>query len=337
MKNNEIIPIENDSALIVYKKPKKRLFKILFFVVISITVIIICLNYNDLSAFFVSINDSNNQSDYSSNSSTDTSTNTATSTNSDTSADSSISAAIPNGSHQILEGSFNFTQISNNTSYEIGALEYSPKKAQEIYKKYGDEAPVALIIHSACKESYSNGVYYSTSDDFYSSNENVKEIGKFIASELTSLGINTIHIDGIFKNGALYSSKEEYENALSNALKEYPSIEYVFDISRDVLINDDLSMVKPICIIDGNKAAQAKIWVGTSNNSELWKKNLSLATMIGATCPELVYDVVLSSFSYSYELCPTFLKIDIGAFSNTYNEAMLLSKALSTKIADLIR
>ncbi len=340
MKNNEIIKVENDSALILYKKPRKRFGKLLFALIILSIAVAVCLNFNTLLSFIRSLNGVNDESNHTSDTNSDTSTESSTNSsipNDTPSTNSSLSDIAPSGSYKILEKTFSFSEINNQTSYEIGAIEYSPKKAQEIYAKYGNEAPVVLIIHSACKECYSNGEYYSTSDDFYSSNENVKEIGRFIANELTGLGINTIHIDSIFKNGTLYSSKEEYENALTNALKEYPSIEYVLDISRDILINDDLSMVKPICNINENKMAQAKILVGSSEDSDLWKKNLSLATMLGSKNPELVYEVILSNFSYSYQLCPSFLKIDIGAFSNTYSEALSLSKELCIGITELIR
>jgi len=113
-------------------------------------------------------------------------------------------------------------------------------------------------------------------------------------------------------------------------------MQYIFDISRDVLINDDLSMTKPVCERNGNKMAQLKITVGTSEGNDAWKSNLSFATMLASKNSSLVSSVVLSSFSLSQHLCPVSLKIDVGAFSNSFDEAALLANELSICLADLI-
>ena len=95
-------------------------------------------------------------------------------------------------------------------------------------------------------------------------------------------------------------------------------------------------MTKPMCNINGLKIAQMKIWIGSSTKNELWKENLSLATMIASQNSDIVSEVVLSPFTLSYELCPQTLKLDIGAYSNTYEEALLLAEEASNRIASLI-
>jgi hypothetical protein len=103
-----------------------------------------------------------------------------------------------------------------------------------------------------------------------------------------------------------------------------------------MLINDDLTMTKPVCSINGAKAAQMKIWVGSSVKNELWKNNLSLATMLASKNPDIISEVILSSFSFSYYLCPQLLKIDIGAYSNSFDEANILANELASRLTNLI-
>lgn len=328
--NNELVPINminDDKAIQLYKKKRKK--HMLFKAILAIIFIIIALSiYFNFDEFFSHNNDAN---------SLDTSTNDLHSTSeSNTQQPQPPIQNIPSNSFEIIEESFIFSSITNQTEHELEVVEYSPKKASEIYEKFGKEAPVVLIIHSACLESYSNGRFYTQNDDFYSYKNNVRDIGKTLATRLTSLGINTIHIENTFANGGIYSSKEEFEAVLKETLKKYPSIEYVFDISRDMLINDDLTMTKPVCSINGAKAAQMKIWVGSSVKNELWKNNLSLATMLASKNPDIISEVILSSFSFSYYLCPQLLKIDIGAYSNSFDEANILANELASRLTNLI-
>ncbi len=330
--NNALVPINEikaeEKALSLYKKQKRKIKLIRFVTLLTLGLLIalIYFNFEKISNFF-------NKETLDSNA--DTSTNSSTSSSTDT-LDKNPVQVIPSNAYEIIEEGFVFSSITNKTEFELGPIEFNPKKASEIYQNYGKEAPVALIIHSACLEAYSNGLYYTTDDEFYSNSENVRDIGKAMANKLTSLGVNTIHIDNIFANGAIYSSREEYNALLKSTLEKYPSIEYVFDISRDIIINDNLKMTKPVCSVNGTNMAQMKISVGSSTKNELWKSNLSLATMLASQNSDITKEVVLSPFSLSYELCPQFLKLDIGAYSNTYDEALLLANEASIRIASLI-
>lgn len=336
MKDNELVPIEiTHDALNKQHHAKKNkrgkgfIVTLLFFS----AVLVVAMSFPKIKLFFKSNVDdfTNTPTDVDSSSDSSTIMETDSNTNSD------LVKPIPNDSYKIIEESFLFSSITNNTELEIDPVDYKIKTAEEIYNQYGKESPVVLITHFASLEAYSNGTYYSTNDNFYSYADNVASIGKSLCQSLCKLGVNAIHMNEVFANGGIYSSKDEFEKALASILKKFPSIEYVFDISRDIIINDDLTMIKPICTINNQKAAQLQIWVGTNDNTELWQKNLSFATMLSSKNEDIVKSVILSPFSYSSELCPIYLKLDVGAYSNTYNEALILSEELSTRIAMLIR
>ena len=339
MKEKNLIPLTiiEEKSLVRYKKKSKikRFFiRLLTFCITIVCFSLIVMNF-DLIADFVKVIRSRGSDDNVSISSNTVSTSTNSSNSSQVNTDIN-NDKIPSDAYEIIEKTYNFSEINNETEIIIEPTEFNFKSVEEIYQEYGTEAPVVLIIHSACLEAYSNGTYYSLDSSFYSGTKNVREIGDFISKQLNSLKINSIHIDNVFANGAIISSKAEYEKTIEMALNLYPSIEYVFDISRDTIINDDLTMIKPVTFKSGVKMAQMKISVGSSKENELWKDNLCFATLLASQNSDLVSDVVLTNFPLSQDIEPISLKIDIGAFSNSFEEAMYLANEFCVLLSELI-
>ena len=214
-----------------------------------------------------------------------------------------------------------------NYSFDLSSLSYIRPNINEIYSVYGYDAPVVLILHSNAAECYSNGKSYSTDDNFYSNEKNVAALGRAMSEILTLNGINAIHIENVFANGSIHSSGKEYKAFVEGVLKEYPSITYVFDISRDMLINSDLSMTKPVFTYNEKKCAQIKLTIGSDAISENknWKGNLAFASLLSSFSSEkaesLIYNYNLSNFALNQNINAISLRINIGAFSNTYEEA----------------
>lgn len=247
---------------------------------------------------------------------------------------------IPKDAIAIIENSGKFTEVCNETelTLDLDYQKYEYTLATDVYKQYGNEAPLVLIIHSACMESYSNGVFYHTEDSFYRAESNVATVGKVICEALNKRNIKAIHIDDIFSNGSIYKSRAEFEKALDEALRMYPSISYVFDISRDILINDDLTMDKMITSINGSKMAQIKITVGSSSDesSTFWHKNLAFAQVLANECSDLIYNVTLCDFELSQNIKPISMRLDIGAYSNSIDDAILAGEELADNICNLL-
>ena len=334
MENNQLVPMyqSEDAKEIIYvkgkRKNKKPALKGLILLLFIVVCAVVIFNFSKIKSYLFG--------EITNNTITDTDTNASTDSSNESPDTSIPENLIPDNCFEFFEATKCFEQLTNESSLEIGALEYSQVKASEIYSKYGKDAPVVLIIHSSALESYSNGQYYSVNDQFYSRDKNVSIIGEIICSELNSKGINAIHISNIFANGGIYSSTKEYESAITQSLKKYPSIEYVLDISRGIKINSDLSMKKPINTINNVKMAQVKITVGSDTNNNFWEKNLSLALKIATENNDIVSDVILSPFSLSQELSPSCLQIDVGDFSNTFEEASYAAIELSNRLCHLI-
>ena len=258
----------------------------------------------------------------------DTSDNESTdNTNQSTNQGQNNSQLIPSGSYQIKETSAEY-KVTNESGCEFDFTEsISPITLSEIYSKYGSEAPVVLITHSSKRECYSNGKYYTTSDNFYSDSENIAQIGAALTDKLNALGINAIHLDELYASGSIINSSKEYEGSLESTLKKYPSISYVFNISRGVYINDDMSMQKAIISYQDKSCAQLLFTSGTDwdKANENQTKNVlfafDFAKFTNNTVNNLIRENKISRFDLSQNYAPYSMNIEVGSFANSFAEA----------------
>lgn len=231
--------------------------------------------------------------------------------------------------------------LENQTSLKFDVSKFRTDKISlaGIYIKYGKEAPVVLIIHSCANEAYSNGEKYSENSAFYSDSENVAAIGEKIASVLNRSGVNCIHLSENFGNGALHCSRTEYEKALCETLKKYPSISYVIDVSRDIEIEGDMTMKKPISD-DGYAQIRLSVGSGEIAKNPFWSENLafalSLSEYISHTNRSIMRPCVLSRFPLSQQFSKMSIRADIGSYSNTFEEAVCSAEFFGLELSSYI-
>ncbi|MGM9666122.1 MAG: stage II sporulation protein P [Eubacteriales bacterium] len=337
------------------KRKQRSFFKGIFYLFVCLALaLLIYVNYDKLRTFTDDLLFGDKTIDTGSqNSNTDTPTGTDTgsdtkdtSVTDDTSSDTKTSDDIKDESpvfYTIIPTDMSAGVLDNQTSLKIDTekLTFTKKNLSDIYAEYGKNAPVVLIIHSRANECYSDGAQYSESSDFYSDTKNVSDIGEIISSVLTRQGINCIHITDSFGD-SLRLSKEKYEKTLSDTLKKYPSISYVIDLSRDITIDGDMSMKKPVIQVGDTSYAQLKITVGSNEITEnpYWSENLAFALFlseyISKDAKNLMRPCVLSRFSLSQQYAPLSLRIDVGSYSNTYEEASASGELLAYILASYI-
>ena len=231
--------------------------------------------------------------------------------------------------HPFVPVSVNEFTVSNETSvpFDFDLNSYTFLKKAELYESFSDTSPIVLIVHFAPSEGYSNNNGYSSGDSFYNENYNVAEIGRIICQRLNQNGINAIHISSYDYNGALYNSREAYEKKVKEVLEENPSISYIFDISRAVNVNKDLSIQRPYTTVDGVDYPAIEIFCG-SNQGLLTKEQekgiffaKELADYINAENKNLISGLTVSNYSLSQVFsCPA-LRVDIGSFATNFEDA----------------
>lgn len=205
--------------------------------------------------------------------------------------------------------------------------------------------PKILIFHTHAGEMYSN------SEDI---NEGVVGVGEKLSKILEeSYGIKVMHITDRYDtlNGQthLLGAYERMEENIVKILKENPSIEVSIDIHRDGVGED----VKLETDINGKETAKIMFVNGLSklvDDGELQQipylanENLDdnlafsfqMQLMANKMYPGFTRKVYLNAYRYSLHMLPKSLLIEVGAQTNTKEEAYNAVEPLAEILASVI-
>ncbi|MCA5577647.1 stage II sporulation protein P [Enterocloster clostridioformis] len=210
--------------------------------------------------------------------------------------------------------------------------------SRDMTMKGDDSKPQILIYHTHSQEAYKDS----------GPGQTVVGIGDYLTRLLEAKGYNVYHDKSVYdlKNGQLDRSKA-YNYALdgiTNILQQNPSIEVVLDIHRDG-VGENLHLVTQV---DGRDTAQIMFFNGLSQTPEgpieylqnpYREDNLafSLQMQLGATAyyPGFTRKIYLKGLRYNEHLRPKSSLIEVGAQTNTYEEALNAMEPLS-ELLDMV-
>ena len=319
---SKIAKCEGECVRLREKPRKKRhlLFKLAFLFLFSVS-IFHCIRYFDkISEFFLSFKPS-------SGSVTEESSTIDVENNEDASdKKSSITNAVRK-SEFINDGKIDFSKIADT---------FSPKSLNSIYEQYGNDAPIVLIIHSMPNEAYSDGITYNFGDPLYSTENNVALLGDRLAELLNQHGINTLHINAFPSSDLIYGSKSKIRELISETVSRNPSIEYVIDISRGVYVNEDFTLSKYTFEKDDITYAGIDIILGFGDTLEKAEEgSYILASLLSSKIESS--SLTVSDLEITSCLTPYSLKIDIGSYGNSYEEAYHSIDIVADALSGLIK
>ena len=231
---------------------------------------------------------------------------------------------------------------SMGANFNVDEIYFSLPKTSSLYQEYGNTAPIVLIVCSSPLEGFSKENSYTYTTSFYSNEKNVQAIAEKVCNQLNELGINTLFLRCEHTSGTLYENKQKYESDIRKALIEHPSISYVFDISRSLTINDDMSMYKEAVSTNGISLPTVRLTCGTQNNTltEIQKKSIFtsnvLTNKINQAIPFLVSQQVFSSYELNSDLSVPYIKACIGSFANTFEESLQTASVFASQIAEFL-
>ncbi len=315
----------------------KRLKKLLLFLVFAALIYGAVKNHNTIYSYITTLFPSSQP-------------NTSASNNSDSSkkeTDNTLNDAPTNNnepSYNFIDTSPTEFQFINESKYNFNFEEESVNLpgVSEIYNAYSQNAPVVLIVHSSPLESYSNENGYSTSSSFYSENENVAKIGKYISDKLSENGINALHIDSYGEFSSLYEGKEAFKQMVTDTLNENPSISYIIDVSRGMSINSDLSMNNETIYTDGVKYPTIQLWGGTNELKSTTEQKQGiyfaqkLAEHINNNTPLLISSLTASKYDLSLGFPCTSIRADIGSYACSFEEALLSADLFASYLVEFL-
>ncbi len=205
--------------------------------------------------------------------------------------------------------------------------------------KGSNKKPQILIYHTHSQEEFCN----STGDV----STTIIGVGDRLEKVLTEqFGYNVIHDDSTYDmvNGKL-DRNEAYDQArvgVQKILDKYPTISLVLDIHRDG-VNENTHLVTEI---NGKKTAQIMFFNGMSRfkstgdidylyNPYLFENlALSLQMKISAEAyyPGFTRRNYVNAYKYNLDMCSQCMLIEVGAQTNTYQEAKNAAEPLAVLI-----
>ncbi|WP_139348718.1 stage II sporulation protein P [Clostridium sp. Marseille-P2415] len=221
-----------------------------------------------------------------------------------------------------------FYSVHTSTTAGRDLMKSDKFLAEDFTLEGGNDKPQILIYHTHSQEEFA---------DHGPSNPNatVVGIGSYLTDLLTAKGYNVIHDTSVYdlQNGKLDRNKA-YTYALdgiSGILQENPSIEVVLDIHRDG-VNESLHMVNQV---NGKPTAPIMFFNGVSQTPEgpieylpnpYREQNLAFSFQMqldaAAYFPNLTRKIYIKGLRYNQHLRPRSALIEVGAQTNTYQEAL---------------
>lgn len=208
--------------------------------------------------------------------------------------------------------------------------------------------PTVLIFHTHTTESYlmaDNGVFYSgyqtrSTDPA----RNMVRVGDELCKVLEKNGIGVIHDTNIYDdtyNGAYGRSRK----TVLEYLEKYPTIKIVLDVHRDAVYTTDTDHLKPVCKLDGRKAAQVMIITGADGGPvesfPHWEENLRFALAVQKQVQTdhegLMKPVYFCNRRYNMDVTPCSLLLEFGSDANTLDEAVYSASLVGSSLSTLIK
>lgn len=209
----------------------------------------------------------------------------------------------------------------------------------------GDKVTV-LVVNTHPYEAYSAEDSYEYTDGSYVNSEDrektVAAVADAFIASLAKSGIQAVYVDVPTTSGR-NSYTAAYE-ALTSALAEYPDVMYIVDIQRDILLDEDGNMQRPVTYGTDGAMAQMRLVVGTDADGaayEDWESgaaaSLFLAERMTAAYPSLMMPTEISTSRLNQHLPATVFTVEIGACGNRLEEAVRTARAFGEVLAAAIQ
>lgn len=193
-------------------------------------------------------------------------------------------------------------------------------------RKTDGEEPQILIYHTHSQEGYSDSVEGDLSTT-------VTAVGDRLTQILEeTYGYRVLHDTGTYDKGDRDHAYNKAAPALEKILADHPSIEVVIDLHRDG-VGENTRLVTEM---DGKQMAQVMFFNGLSKTTSTGEidylrnpyiqDNLAFSLKMQLAAAELypgfTRKIYLKSYRYNMHYCPKSLLIEVGAQTNTLQEAL---------------
>ncbi len=220
----------------------------------------------------------------------------------------------------------NFYQVDRTTTIDSSELNAQEMLAKDMKIQGGSENAQILIYHTHSQEGYAD----SAPGDAGTS---VVAVGERLAQLLTEqYGFHVLHHTGEYDVEDRDNAYSYAGPALEQVLAENPSIEVVIDLHRDGVAET----TRLVSEVNGKQTAQIMFFNGlsrtTSNGNIAYLANPNLADNLAFSFqlklaaeeyyPGFARATYLKGYRYNLHYRPRSLLVEVGAQTNTFEEAM---------------
>lgn len=219
----------------------------------------------------------------------------------------------------------NFYQIDRTTTVDSSQLNADALLGKSMKLENGAENVQILIYHTHSQEGYADSTPGDTSTG-------VPGVGEYLAALLREKGYNVMHHTGEYDVKDRDNAYSYAGPALEQILAENPGIEVVIDLHRDG-VADTTRLVSEV---NGKQTAQIMFFNGlsrtTANGDIAYLANPYLADNLAFSFqlklaaeeyyPGFARSNYLKGYRYNLHYRPKSLLVEVGAQTNTLEEAM---------------
>ena len=209
------------------------------------------------------------------------------------------------------------------------------------------QSPQIIIFHTHSSEGFSNSSPGNLYDGVFGLGEKLSDI------LLEKYGIRSIHctqrFDVVDGKTQIMGAYERMEPVLKQMIADNPSVEIAIDIHRDGVPEN----MRLVTTLDGKPTAQimffnglSKLYQNGSLTSLSWIPNPNLPTNLAfsfnmqlsamSLYPGFTRKPYLNAYRYSLGMLPKSLLVEVGAQTNTMEEAFNAIEPLADILADVV-
>lgn len=215
--------------------------------------------------------------------------------------------------------------VDKTTTITASQLNADKLLAKDCTVKTDPSSPQILIYHTHSQEGYSDSVEGDL-------NTTVVGVGDELTRILTEkYGYNVIHDKGTYDVGDRDHAYSKAGPAVEKILAENPSIEVVIDLHRDGVAEG----TRLVTEVDGVSMAQVMFFNGLSRTTAVGdidylynpyiEDNLAFSLQLKLKAlekyPGFTRKIYLKGYRYNLHYCPKSLLVEVGAQTNTLQEA----------------
>lgn len=250
----------------------------------------------------------------------------------------SISREKLNDFDYLIQNFYVVDRTTNITSSQLNATELLSKSMK---LTHGPDAPQILIYHTHSQEGFVDSV---PGDE----NTSIVAVGAYLHKLLGEYGFHVLHHTGEYDVDSRDDAYTKAGPAVEQILRENPSIEVVIDVHRDGVAEG----THLVTDVNGKQTASIMFFNGLSHttaNGDISylpnpyiKDNLAFSLQMQLAAeeyyPNFSRAIYLKGYRYNMHYCPKTLLVEVGAQTNTLQEALnamepladILSKVLSS-------